>query len=189
MNPRMFLSMAMATVSLLFAVGCSSDAKKKSSEAAPKTAAVSREMPSEHYTSLSFDPGETRLSSMDQSNLEGLVAKVKESGREIDDIKILTWADREYKQKDQANNSEVILARQRAESIKNYLQNGLQEDADIDYYNMAQKPAPLSRFFKASNEKIIRTFKANNDVNMMNPNHSSKALVIIEYEDGTATNI
>ena len=189
MNSRMIISMAMATVSLVFAVGCSSDAKKKSHEDKVKKTAISRELPSEHYTSLSFDPGETRLSSMDRNNLESLVSKVKESGREIDDVKILTWADKEYSKKDQANNSEIILARQRAESIKNYLQQGLMELKDVDYYNMAQNPAPLGRFFKTSEDKVKKTFKENDDVNMMNPNHSSKALVIIEYEDGTTTNI
>lgn len=190
MNPRVILSMAMATMSLVFAVSCSSDNKKKSSSPSePKKVEASPEHKSEHYTSLSFDRGETRLSSMDKRNLQNLASRVRDSGREIDDIKILTWADREYKDANQASSSEVILARQRAESIRNYLQEDLMTNADIDYYNMAQKPGPLSRYFKAKPDELEELFKRNNDQNMTEDTRASKALVIIEYEDGTRTNL
>ena len=187
MNPRMIISMAVATMSLVFAVGCSSDAKKKSSE--PKKVEATQEMKSEHYTSLSFDPGETRLSAMDKRNLQNLASQVRESGKEIDDIKILTWADKEYKEVNQASSSDVILARQRAESIKNYFQEDLMADADFDYYNMAQRPGPLTRYFKTKGERIENMFKKNNDPNMTADSRASKAVVIIEYEDGTKSNL
>jgi hypothetical protein len=186
MNPRMIISMAVATMSLIFAVGCSSDAKKKSSE--PKKAEAPQEMMSDHYTSLAFDPGETRLSGMDKRNLQNLAAQIRQSGKQVDDIKIVTWSDKEYKKANQASSYDVILARQRAESIKNYLQNDLMSHADIDYYNMAQQPAPLSRYFKAKDESVEKLFKKNNDLNMTSDSRASKAVVIIEYE-GTNTNL
>lgn len=146
-------------------------------------------MKSEHYTSLSFDPGETRLSAMDKRNLQSLALKIRASGREIDDIKILTWADREFQTSDEATNSEVILARQRTESIRNYLREDLMTDADIDYYNMAQRLGPLSRYFKTDAEELQELFRRNNDLNMTQDTRASKGLVIIEYEDGTRTNL
>lgn len=164
--------------------------QKKKSEVKPKktTQITTGEITSDTYTSISFDRGETRLSSMDKRNLQNLAARIRESGKEVDDIKILTWADREFKS-DEASNADVILARQRAESIRNYLEEDLMTDADIDYYNMAQKPSPLARFFKTKEANVKKTFKANNDLNMLGDSKASKGLVIIEYEDGTRTNL
>lgn len=189
MNPRMFLSMAAATMSLVFAVGCSSDAKKKEAAKKEKTAQTRTEIMNAHYTSLSFDRGESSLSDRDKINLQDLAKKIRDSGRDVDDIKILTWADKEYGEGKGASNTEIILARQRAESIKRYMEEELMTDEDVDFYNMAQKPGPLSRFFKTNETKVQETFKANNDVNMLDDSHASKALVIIEYEDGMKSNI
>ena len=74
MNPRMIFSLTMATMGLVFAVGCSSNAKKRSSE--PKKAGMSPEIKNEHYTSLSLDPGEIKLSSMDKRNLQNLAQRI-----------------------------------------------------------------------------------------------------------------
>lgn len=170
---------------LSLVVGCAT--KKQPVLKAEKVMEVPKEVStSPHYTSLSFEKGETQLSKEDKVHLQDLAYKVRQSGREIDDIKIVTWADREYgmgKGELEATNSDIILARQRAESIKRYLEEDLMEDEDIDFYNMAQRPGPLSRFFKTDETKVKEAFEANRDENMLSDNRASKGLVIIEYEN------
>jgi len=192
MNHRSLFT-TLAAIALVISVGCSSS-KKDKKEAATRAAA---EVPAQvtdspHYASIAFDKGETRLSAMDKRALQDLAYKVRESGKEVDDIKIVTWADEEYKMEKgakEASNSDIIMARQRAESIKRYIQEDLMEDEDIDFYNMAQKPGPLSRFFKTDEAVIKQAFEQNKDENMLSDNRASKALIIIEYEDGQRSNL
>lgn len=180
MKTNIFFYPALLILCLIFAVSC---AQKKIPAPAPKVpTAVTR---SPHYTSLSFEKGEALLSRDDKQRLQSLAAKARESGRDVDDIKIITWADREFglqKGEKEASSREIILARQRAESIKRFLEEDLMEGEDVDFYNMAEKPGPLSRFFKTDDNKVKEAFNANNDANMTGPSRASKGLVIIEYE-------
>ena len=189
MNHRSLVT-TLAAIALVTSVGCSSSKKDKKEAAASEVPAQVADSP--HYASIAFDKGETRLSAMDKRSLQDLAYKVRESGKEVDDIKIVTWADEEYKMDKgakEASNSDIIMARQRAESIKRYLQEDLMEDEDIDFYNMAQKPGPLSRFFKTDEAVIKQAFEQNKDENMLSDNRASKALIIIEYEDGQRSNL
>jgi hypothetical protein len=186
----------LAAILLVSSVGCSSKKKEKlnKSETAGSAAVTvpSQVSESPHYASIAFDKGETRLSAMDKRSLQDLAHKVRQSGKDIDDIKILTWADKEYgpgRVPAEASNSDIILARQRAESIKRYIQEDLMEDEDIDFYNMAQKPGPLSRFFKTDEATVKQAFQQNKDDNMLSESLASKALVIIEYENQQSTNL
>jgi hypothetical protein len=137
------------------------------------------------YATIEFDRGEIQLSEMDRTHLNELLAKIEESGKTIDDIKILTWSDRANKKDTEASNSEIILARQRAESIKTYITNALKEDEDIDFYNMSENPERFNRYMERKGVSVGNAFK--NESGTTNP--SGRGLVIIEYKTAPASSV
>ena len=218
MNPKtMKFSTVIATMSLVFAVGCSS-AKKDHKKAKPKVqpaptttmtdastgldvaaggpgtenapapqtseTAAAGEAPvftdQVDFAALEFDKGEAKLSEMDRRHLNELAMKMTGAGKVVDDIKILTWSDRTVASDQDASNTEIILARQRAESIKNYLERNLPAEEDIDFYNMAENPKRYSSYMKRKGVPVEQAF--NEDGKAGNPD--GKALVIIEYQSG-----
>ncbi len=192
MNPRMLFSMVMATMSLAFAVGCTSTKKeKKSEEALPQSSQIQPTIESGEkkdvlnsdqvdFATLEFDRGEALISDMDRRHLNELAVKMTDTGKVVDDIKILTWSDRTVSTDDEATNTEIILARQRAESIKNYLDKTLPEEEDVDFYNMAENPKRYSSYMMRKGIHIEDAFTEEGDE--VKPD--GRALVIIEYKSG-----
>ncbi len=132
------------------------------------------------FAALEFDKGEAKLSEMDRRHLNELAMKMTGAGKVVDDIKILTWSDRAVATDQDASNTEIILARQRAESIKNYLERNLPAEEDIDFYNMAENPKRYSTYMKRKGVPVEQAF--NEDGKAGSPD--GKALVIIEYQSG-----
>jgi S-adenosylmethionine synthetase len=116
---------------------------------------------------------------MDRRHLNELAMKMTGAGKVVDDIKILTWSDRKVDNDKDSTNTEIILARQRAESIKNYLERNLPAEEDIDFYNMAENPERYSSYLTRKGVPIEQAF---NEQGSHGP--ESRALVIIEYQSG-----
>lgn len=194
MKSKMLLSMALATVSLVFASGCSTDAKKKSqavktAQAERQAAALSSQIGGTQYTTVEFEKGRTRLTPLSKKHLNELAAKAKRDSREIDEIKILAWADKEYPDRgSKATTAEVILAKERAESIRNYLEKDLHSDEEIDTFNMAKRPGLMSKLVYGEDyqvkEKVEQAgaTKTIRDDGSVSYSKASKAMVIIDYE-------
>lgn len=217
MNPRMMISTALAAMSLIFAVGCSSakkDKKEDKKEKAPvaeqaKPAPVQGEVADTNkevtdaiaaaakvddpvnvqtapmtdqvdFASIAFDKGESKLSEMDRRHLNELSMKMTGGGKVVDDIKILTWSDRTVEKDTEATNTEIILARQRAESIKRYLERVIREEEDMDFYNMAENPERYSNYMQRKGVPVNEAFNAEGEKVSTN----GRALVIIEYQSG-----
>ena len=194
MNPRNTFSSVAAVLTLVLAVGCSSGKKeKKPDRNAAVTAAMqdasSLDQPTEvetksmtdqvDFASLEFDKGEAKLSEMDRRHLNELAIKMTGAGKVVDDIKVLTWSDRQVTKSDESSNTEIILARQRAESIKNYLERNLPAEEDIDFFNMAESPERYSSYLKRKGVPVEQAF---NQEGKTTP--EGRALVIIEYQSG-----
>ena len=130
------------------------------------------------FTTVEFNAGDSKLGEMDRRHLKELAAKMASTGKVIDDIKILTWSDRLVATSQEATSTEIILARQRAESIKNFLEKNLSETEDIDFYNMAENPERHSNYMKRKGVTIDQAF--NEDGILGSPN--GRAIVIIEYQ-------
>ncbi len=195
MYPRKTVSTIVAAMSLVLAVGCGSkkDNKKQqpnsqvtaamieASQVDHPTTVVSKSMTDQvDFASLEFDKGEAKLSEMDRRHLNELAMKMTGAGKVVDDIRVLTWADRSIVKSDDASNTEIILARQRAESIKNYLQRNLPAEEDIDFFNMAESPERYSNYLKRKGVPIEQAF--NEDGKQGSP--EGRGLVIIEYQSG-----
>ncbi len=183
MNPQILISTFVAAISLIAVVGCANAKKEKKEEltnlmneatnieATPVTEKID-------FTTVEFNIGDSKLGEMDRRHLKELAAKMASTGKVIDDIKILTWSDRLVATSQEATSTEIILARQRAESIKNFLEKNLPEDEDIDFYNMAENPERHSNYMKRKGVPINQAF--NEDGILGSPN--GRAIVIIEYQ-------
>jgi outer membrane protein OmpA-like peptidoglycan-associated protein len=195
MNPRIMISTIVASLSLVLAVGCSSSKKEKKMER-PSAAVTAMNEASEveqptsvrtkslrdqvDFAALEFDQGEAKLSDMDRRHLNELAIKMTGAGKIVDDIKILTWSDRKVVADEDATNTEIILARQRAESIKRYLERTLPAEENIDFYNMAENP---KRYTEYMNRKGVPVEQAFNEQGKRG-SPEGRALVIIEYQSG-----
>jgi PBP1b-binding outer membrane lipoprotein LpoB len=190
MKTRSYL-VALALIAPILS-GCSSDKKqeqqaKESAAKAEKDAkAKEGEKPkgnvllsdSMDYATIQFDREETSLSPMDNKKLSQLITDSKGGGKMIEGLKVLTWSDRAVKTDQEATNNEIILARQRAESINKYLQSKVKPKQTPDFYNMAENPNRYDAYMKEKGANIMEAFKEEGN------NPSSHAMVIIEYKSG-----
>ena len=168
------LSTLLLSFSILFISSCSS-AIKDDQESKPKVAST---RVTNDIATIEFDNGEAILSETDRINLNELAVKFTTEGKIIDDIKILTWADRKIETENEATNSELILARKRADAIKKYLEVNLPAEEDIVFYNMAESPERYSNFLKRKGVSVEQALKEDGKVN----SPDGRGLVIIEYQ-------
>lgn len=190
MVARMLLSLALASTSLIFAAGCSqTPAKKKSAE----TTSIEKTAPQlvgTHYTTVVFEKGKSSLSQFSKDNLKQLAAQAHREGKKIEEIRILAWSDKEYpdKVKGKASTTDIILASERAQKIRDFMEGDLKEQEDIDSYNMARRPNLLSKLLRNDEYAVKNAFEASDATGSRLPSGSvsytkaSKALVIIDYE-------
>jgi hypothetical protein len=143
-----------------------------------------------HYASLEFTKGDSDLTSESKKYLNELAAMVDREGKEIEEIKVLAWADKEYPGKAQkASTKDILLAKQRARTIKEYLTDDLHSQEKIDLFNMAKRPGLLSKMVRTEDEAV------KNAIEQMGPtgttlgngeisySKASKAMVIVDYVD------
>lgn len=190
MQARMLLTAAMATISLVFAAGCAQTPAKKNSL---ETASQETKAPvviGTHYTTIIFEKGKSNLTADGRELLRELSRKAHGSDRKIEEIKILAWADEEYPDpaKAKASTKEIILASQRAQSVRDFLENDLEEKKDIDSFNMARRPDFLSKLFRNEEYEVKKSFEMTGTTASRLPSgeisftKASKAIVIIDYE-------
>lgn len=194
MKSRMIVSLAMATVSLILAAGCSTTpvAKKKSLEPSRATATVKKPeaVGGTHYTTIVFPKGRSNLDSLSKQNLKALASRAHKNKKPIEEIRILAWSDTEYPDKitGKASTKDIILASERAQKIKSYLEDDLKEMDDIDSYNMAKRPNLLAKLLQNDEYDVKEAFETSGATASKLPDGSvsytkaSKALVIIDYE-------
>lgn len=184
MNPVKFLSALF--LSIFIAAGCSSDNKATYADTSKKTP----EIIGTQYTTIVFDEGKSTLSRNDKKQLQKLADKAHDDKREIDEIRILAWSDKEYPEPDKkkASEQEILLAANRAQAIKNFLEEDLNEYEDIDAYNMARRPDFLSKLLRDDEFSVKEAFEGSGATGTKladgktSYSKASKALVIIDYE-------
>lgn len=198
MGSRMLVSLALASMSLIFAAGCTTPAAKKKSAYQSSAAATSAPVEKTRapaiggteYTTVFFNKGRASLDSLSKQHLKDLISNAHKTRKEIEEIRILTWADKEYpdKVKGKASTSDIILASERAQKIRDYLELDLKEMEDIDSYNMAKRPNLMSKLLQNDEYKVKEAFESSGATGDKLPDGSvsytkaSKAIVIIDYE-------
>ena len=144
---------------------------------------------SEYYVVLNFDKGNQRLSEASKRDLREFVASAQRDGRNIDDIKILSWADKEYpKDGTKLSDRDVRIANDRNKSIEKYLKDDLKTDGSYATYNMAKRPNKINEFFKADDYKTKRIFErkgsapAGTNIDNFVASKVGKSLIMVDYE-------
>ena len=186
--------MAIVALLSLTSIACSSqkteEVKTAKTEEVSKTAQAVAENNGAYYAVLQFDKGTQRLSEASKKDLREFVASARREGREIDDIKILAWADREYPSTGvRLTDRDVKMANERSKSIEKYLKDDLNTSGDYETYNMAKRPNKVSEFFKGDDYKTKRIFErsgaapAGTDMQAFMNSKASKALIMVDYKD------
>ena len=196
-------SCALVALSLLVAVGCSSTNKNenqgKDFKPTPVAQAIyeSTEVPQAttvqtqgtdqvDFASIEFDRGEAKLSEMDRRHINELAMKMTVPGKVVDDVKIVTWSDKVVKNGNEASNTDIVLARKRAESIKEYIVRNLpvpQAQEDATFYNMAENPERYGTYMERKGIPLDQAFLENGKT--VSPD--GRGLVIIEYQNGPSS--
>lgn len=177
-------------VLLVVFFSCTHEAKKKSED---KPAPVAT---GTHYTTLLFSKGKAELTTESKAHLKELIMRAHKNYRPIEEIRILAWADTEYpnQRQEKIPKSQVILASERGQIIRDYLEEDLLENNDIDAYNMAKRPDLLSKILRNDEFDVKNAFEFSGTTSSRLPDGSvsytkaSKAIVIIDYE-GTENNL
>ncbi len=172
---------------IAFATGCSSQ-KKDNYTPNQKVALTSEktdtgEAKMSPFVVISFKKGSSVLSESNKAKIAKLTNDAKKDG-EIDEIKVLAWADKDYPVAGQnAQRNDIQLADRRADMIKDYIEDSLNPDADVDSHNMAKRPMLLSKYLKTDDYKIKSHIENNPEAKEFLDNRDSKAVIMVEYEN------
>lgn len=180
----------MAVMTLVITMACAVIPQGKQAE--ESMAAEQKKIPfvmGTHYTTLTFNKGESSLSKKDKKLLESLDKKARKFKKPINEIRILAWSDKEYPGPENRHSYyDIQLASERAKEIKSYLEEELKETEDIDSYNMARRPDFVSKLLRDDEYIVKEAFEQSGTTASKLPDGStsftktSKALVIIDYE-------
>lgn len=178
------------SIFLLLSLGLSSCSHKEEKKNAPEGIAQEG-MEGSHYTALQFDRGRSVLNDANKKYLNELARKASRTGREISEIKILAWADREYpgRKNEKAKTRDVILANERAKVIREFIRDDLNTNEPIDVFNMAKKPGLIDQITK-DEEYLVKQDIARSGVSATrlpsgetSYTKAGKVLVIIDYKE------
>lgn len=140
-------------------------------------------------TAIVFDEGQKTLSPDGEHNLELFAARARRNKRHIEAVKILAWADMEYPgEAGRAHPREIILAKERAQEIKEFLRDKMKE-MEIHSFNMAKRPGTLSSITKNEEFALKRAIEEMGptatklDNGELSYSKASKAIIIVEYKD------
>lgn len=183
----MKITLAIILSSLMY-FGCSHREPEKNIE----SKGIAKDgMEGSHYTALQFERGRSVLTDANKKYLNELARKASRTGREISEIKVLAWADREYpgKKNERAKTREVILANERANVIREFLREDLRTNEPIDVFNMAKKPGLLDQLTRDEEYRVKQDVAQSGVSATRLPSgetsytKAGKVLVIIDYKE------
>lgn len=175
---------------LSLATGCSTQDHANNEKSYYPAVTNSHNIQEGEYAVVHFEQGDNTLTDESKAKLKSFVESAQYGGRDIENIKILSWSDVDAKA-GTATDFDRSIASERSEAIEEYLKEDLKTGADYANINMAEKQA-IHDVFKSEDWKRqpfskteSRTLpQENNDevASLMENNNSSKALVVVEYQ-------
>lgn len=139
---------------------------------------------------IDFGPNNIALTENNKEELRAVINEAKQKGK-LEEVKVLAWSDKAVSPKDKSfSKQDVKLAKNRMMSIKQYLKEQI-DVADVDTFNMAEKPNKLEQLLKTEDAKIkneaISTGAAprnKDDLGIFGEkSQASKAVVMVFIED------
>lgn len=186
-SPRLYVGLTFVTVALIAA--CANSPREASPTSTDKTSRAASAVGASKYVLVDFAPGQTQLSAAAKTSIRRLTAEAPENA--VDEIKVLAWADKEYPANGtKPTRSDIALADDRADSVKNFIREDLNYDVDVDNHNMAKRPSTLAQVMTTDDYGIKSTFEHTGQI-AVNPTSrdqifvgkkASKALVLVKFE-------
>ncbi len=133
-------------------------------------------------TEIVFAKTSSELTADGKSQLRDILKAAKERGP-IEEVKILSWADKEYppKKKVALNKNDRKLADERALEIKGYIEDH-EKGVGVDVHNMAERPNTLQNMLKVGDKRVKRSLEVaglSNPAKSGMPNKSGRVLVMV----------
>lgn len=175
-------------LSTLALVGCSSSKEKAENAYPVVTNAPSLE--EGQYAVVQFAPGDNTLTEESKAKIKNVVDSAEGQGKDIENIKILTWSDTDTTKGAVPTEFDRSIASERSEAIEEYLKEDLKTEGDYKDYNMAEK-GDINKVVQEQNWKRqpfskaeSRTLSATKteDLDNLMENSTSKALVVVDYD-------
>ena len=105
------------------------------------------------YTTLSFETGQSALTSYSKELLRNVVRKASDIGK-IEEIQTAVWSDNPAPNgSEELAKADITLAEKRVNSIKNYISHTLKV-SDVSTYNMAERANWLARTFNTDQAQL-----------------------------------
>lgn len=109
-------------------------------------------------TEITHKEGQSKASSAELDEVRKLIQEAKAVGK-IDEVKIISWADREYPAEGQAaSKGDMKLADARADYLKNYVKSKLGVRS-VATYNMAKRPNAVQELFDTTQARVKEGFE------------------------------
>lgn len=175
----------------VLAAGCASDSKRadysdsKRQNLSKSDNTAATELDAASVSKIHFSKASAVLDAADKKHIRDQILAAKAQG-EIDEIKVVVWADQKYpiESKKKLSDAQLKLAESRGDAIRNYVEEQL-DIADVDIYNMAERPNAFERLFRTSDARVKTALErsgVNADTGLATPNQS-QALVMVVMED------
>ncbi|MGE0528989.1 MAG: hypothetical protein AB7G93_08775 [Bdellovibrionales bacterium] len=128
-----------------------------SGPAAPKKAysKAARVSNADVMTELVFEPKTSNLTASAERHLHDFLRRAQGSGRPVDEVKILAWADQNYpsNSKKDLGKEDRTLADNRALEVRGFVQTQM-PGVDVDVVNMAERPHELEKVFNTDDARL-----------------------------------
>lgn len=131
-------------------------------------------------TEIVFNKGSSELSADGKSQLRDILKAAQGRGK-VEEIKVLSWADKDYPPKGHLGNDAMKLADERNQEIEGYLTDTY-KGIDVDGHNMAGRPSELDKIFKSQDMRVKRSLERaglSNPQKSGMPSKASRALVMV----------
>lgn len=131
---------------------------------------------------IDFAKGAYALSEAEKNEIAGLIRDARANG-EIDEVKVLAWADRDVSTGNRkATSAEVDLADNRAKAVRSYIREQMKLK-DIDTHNMAESPNFMSRLFKTDDYEMKTGMYDKDGVQFKPSANPQRVMVLLEMEN------
>lgn len=144
---------------------------------------VAAEQNAEFFTEINFSKKQKNLSKANQGKIRRLLSDATKKG-EVDEIKVISWADKEYPSAEtkKLSEDERQIADDRNGAIKSFIAN-LNKDIKVKAYSMAERASALKEFVGSSEARVKKSLEVagipTTEGAVKYPSKASKSIVMI----------
>lgn len=184
------LSFALISFALLGTAACKHNTRATDTtayEPAPAAVQAAADQDASVVAEISFVRGKKDLTAGAKDSIRSVVNQAKARGQ-IDNLMVIAWADEEFPSQNagQLSKAQRDLADARGREIRNFVA-ALDDDIDVDTYNMAERANAFERMMSTSDARVKRSLEnagiPNTDSKVRIPSKRGKAIVMAILED------